>query len=65
MAVAYFSLLAFGIVATIIGSRSFLQMRSATDASEVFAFVMQALAIAGFGIILSGYCLQQLAGWAL
>lgn len=61
MTVAWCGLLAFGVLATFIGLRSFFEVRSATDASEVFAFVMQAVAIAGFGILLSGNCLQHLA----
>ena len=58
---AHCALLAFGIVATILGTKAFVQVRSASDASEVFAFIMQAVAIAGFGILLSLHHLAALA----
>ena len=61
MTVAWCGLLGFGIVATLIGLKSFFEVRTAADASEVFAFVMQAVAIAGFGVLLSGGSLQHLA----
>ena len=61
MTVIWCTLLIFGIVATIIGLMSFFEVKSATDASEVFALAMQAVAFAGFGILLSGNSLQHLA----
>jgi hypothetical protein len=59
MAVAHCTLLAFWIVARILSTRAFV--RSATDASEVFAFIMQAVAIAGFGVLLNLHHLAALA----
>jgi hypothetical protein len=47
------------------GSRSFLELRSATDASEVFALAMQALVFAGFGGLLSGSYVLHLAALAI
>ena len=54
-------LLAFGVMATKVGFTSFVEMMSATDASEVFAVLMQGVAFGGFGVLLSGSSLQQLA----
>jgi len=59
--VIWCTLLAFGVGVTLVGLKSFSEMMSATEASEVFALVMQAVAFSGMGILLSGSSLQHLA----